>query len=139
MRQIKATAPTHQLQAFLAELRVSRRHGRVCPEEQGRNLGRSVTAIYRLCSLVGRSYFRLQNFLGPMSLARWVIVSEPGLEKLERKVWHITVQTEHHPIAPSPATRPPPFPVLLSYWTPLQDFIFQILPTSDPKICIVVL
>ena len=62
--QGRTTAPTASI--FVTELRVSRRHGRVCPEEQGRNLGRSVTPIYRLCSLVGRSYSRLQNFLGPI-------------------------------------------------------------------------
>ena len=85
--QGRATAPTASI---LAELRVSRRHGRVSPEEQGRNLGRSVTAVYMLCSLVGRSYFRLQNFLGPMSLARWVIRSlSQTLEKSERRVRHI--------------------------------------------------
>ena len=53
--------------------RVSRRHGRVSPEEQGRNLGRSVTAIYRLCSLVGRLYSRLLKTSQDLchALARW--------------------------------------------------------------------
>ena len=40
----------HQLQALLTAS-VSRRHGRVSPEERERNLGRSVTAIYSLYSV----------------------------------------------------------------------------------------
>ena len=53
--------------------RVSRRHGRVSPEERGRNLGRSVTAIYRLCSVARQVVLSTSNLLGPMSLARWVM------------------------------------------------------------------
>ena len=79
--QRRTTVPTHQLQVlltegetFLTELRVSRRHGRVSPEEQGRNLGRSVTAIYRLFSVARQVVLSTSNLLGPVSLARWVMV-----------------------------------------------------------------
>ena len=51
--------------------RVSRRHGRVSPEEQGRNLRRSVTAIYRLNSVAQQVVLSTSNLLGPVSLARW--------------------------------------------------------------------
>ena len=66
--QGRATVPT----ASVVDRGWERRHGRVSPEEQGRNLGRSVTAIYRLFSVARQVVLSTSNFLGPMS--RWVVV-----------------------------------------------------------------
>ena len=53
--------------------RVSRRHGRISPEERGRKLGRLVTATCKLCSVARQVLLSTSNFLGPVSLTRWVM------------------------------------------------------------------